>query len=186
LTYINNRLDARQCPSPRNLIYCTTFDPTRHRPQAVAGHDPQQSIKEGEQAVADDEKKALEKIRGRVSPEVYSQVEAQIGRPGGEALMDNQNQNQGAQEALAKLKPDVLREVIFPLGGGEEVEANQNQNQGKLDELLKLKPDVLRQVRAGLRGVSRGEEVMDNQNQNQGSTQEAAALKPPLSEPGKK
>ena len=136
--------------------------------------------------MADDEKKALEKIRSRVSPEVYSQVESQLGRPGGEELMDNQNQNQGAHDALAQLKPDVLRQVIFPLGGSDEAESNQNQNQGRLDELLKLKPDVLRQVRAGLRGISRGEEVMDNQNQNQGSTQEAAALKPPLSEPGKK
>jgi hypothetical protein len=118
----------------------------------------------------------LEDLHGKLSPELYSQVESQL-KGSGEEVSDNQNQNQGVTEDLANLKPDVLREItVGTISGGEEVMDNQNQNQGKLDDLLKLKPDVLRRLRVALRS---GEEVMDNQNQNQGSTNKEENAKPP-------
>ena len=119
--------------------------------------------------------KMLQRIRDVVSPEVYTQISARLGDAAAE---DNQNQNQnGLSEDLSRLKPNVLREIVFSAHPGTEAMDNQNQNQGKLEELLKLKPEVLRQLRVSLRG----EEVMDNQNQNQGSVaDETRESKPPL------
>lgn len=127
-----------------------------------------------------EQKIILEEIQGLVSPEVFSQVSAQLAAREGE-VSDNQNQNQGVTEELAKLKPDVLREItIGSTRVSDEVSDNQNQNQGKLEDLIKLKPAALRQVRVSLKGG----EVEDNQNQNQGSVAEAVAQsKPPLTQP---
>jgi len=105
-------------------------------------------------------------LKENLHPNLIRKIEASL--PDDFALADNQNQNQGSLEEIAKMKPEVLRTVgIGMIGGGEEVMDNQNQNQGKMEDLLRMKPAALQNLRSVL--VGGGEEVMDNQNQNQGS-----------------
>jgi hypothetical protein len=111
----------------------------------------------------------VETLRDKLHPNLVREIAAAL--PDDFALADNQNQNQGGLEEIARLKPEILRSIgILGVGmgqPGEEVMDNQNQNQGKMEDLMRMKPVELQSLRTILLGG--GEEVMDNQNQNQGA-----------------
>lgn len=68
-------------------------------------------------------------IKDNLAPTLIREIEASL--PDDFTLSDNQNQNQGNMEEIAKMKPEILREVVLGyVGSGEEVMDNQNQNQG--------------------------------------------------------
>jgi hypothetical protein len=122
-----------------------------------------------------DKSRIIGTLKESLHPNLVREIEAAL--PDDFALADNQNQNQGNLEEIARMKPEVLRTVgIGAIDRGEGAMDNQNQNQGKMEDLLNLKPAALQNLRSIL--IGGGEEVMDNQNQNQGSLAGEGLAKP--------